>query len=268
MPETILDTIVEDAAADLIQRKRERPLSMLESMPGFDRATLSLGSALGGESLSVIAELKKTSPSRGPLRDNFYVDVIARSYSAAGAHAISVLTETNHFEGSLSNLEMVRGSVELPILRKDFLVDPYQLAEARAYGADAVLLIATLLDRNHLAEMLSAAKELDLNCLVELYDESELDRIDLDQISILGVNNRNLHTFDVDIKRAPELLGRVPKNIVHVAESGLSSGHDLAEMQRQGIDAVLIWEALLINSDPCAALTGLLNDYKKCLAEL
>ncbi len=265
MPDTILNRIVEDAASDLAVRKRERPVSTLESMPGFDRAPLSLERTLRGESLSIIAEIKRKSPSKGRLREDFYVDVIARSYVSAGARAISVLTEMNYFEGNLSHLATVRASVSVPILRKDFLVDPYQLAESRAYGADAVLLIATILDRNHLQEMLSAASELELSCLVELYDESELDKVDMDQISVLGVNNRNLHTFEVDIKRAPELLARVPESIVRVAESGLRTGQDLAEMQHHGIDAVLIGEVLISEPDPGLALSSLRSDYERCL---
>jgi len=266
MPDTILDTIVKDAAADLSRRKRERPLSSLESMPGFERTPLPLEEALRIKSLSIIAEIKRKSPSKGRLRDDFYVDVIARSYAAAGAAAISVLTEENHFEGHLSHITMVRASVDLPVLRKDFLVDPYQLVEARAYGADAVLLIATLLDQNHLQELLAAATELELSCLVELYDESELDQIDLDLVSILGVNNRNLHTFDVDVTRAPRLLAHVPDKIVRVAESGLSTGQNLAEMHRCGIDAVLIGEALISKSDPGEALKSLRSDCDLALS--
>jgi indole-3-glycerol phosphate synthase len=265
MSETILDTIVEDSAADLSRRKQQHPLSSLRSMPGFSRAPLPLAPALRSESLSIIAEIKRKSPSKGLLRKDFYVDVIARSYASANARAISVLTEVNHFDGSLADLASVRASVALPILRKDFLVDPYQLVEARAYGADAVLLIATILDRNHLAEMISAASELELSCLVELYDERELDHVDLDQISVLGVNNRNLHTFEVDITRAPKLLAQIPEDIIRVAESGLSTGRDLAEMQRLGIDAALIGEALISKSDPGEALTLLRNDCDRDL---
>lgn len=267
MSDTILNTIVKDAAAELAKQKRDRPLSSLLSMPGFARTPLSLAKSLRSDSLSVIAEIKRTSPSKGRLRDDYYVDVIARSYASADARAISVLTEKNHFEGHLSHLVAARSAVSVPILRKDFLVDPYQLAEARAYGADAVLLIVTLLERSHLQEMLSAASELELSCLVELYDESELDRIDLDLISIVGVNNRNLHTFDVDVTRAPRILGHIPQDIIRVAESGLSTGQDLADTRRLGIDAVLIGEALISKPDPGEALALLRSEYERCITD-
>lgn len=271
MAKTILNTIVDDLSADLCRRKQQVSVASLESMPGFERIPMSLARGLKDETqairrLSVIAEIKRRSPSRGRLRESFEPAGIARSYELAGAKAISVLTEENHFEGSLSHLAEVRAAVNLPVLRKDFITDPYQIFEARAFGADAILLIATLLERQHLQELIAAAQELGLSCLVELYDEHELDRIDMDIISILGVNNRNLHSFEVDITRAPRILARIPEHIVRVAESGLGTGADLVRMQESGIDAVLIGEALIIETDPGEALNRLHDEYEQELS--
>lgn len=255
--------IVSSATPALERRKRLRPLSSLENTEEFQRPTISFQNALRTDSLAIISEIKHSSPSKGILRDNFSPTDIATAYEENGAAAISVLTESNYFKGHLDHLREVRSAVNIPVLRKDFIVDPYQVFEARAYGADAVLLIATLLDKVHLSELHAAASELDLSCLVEIYEEQELDWIDLDLVSVLGVNNRNLRTFEVDISRAPTILKRMPEHIVTVAESGIQSGEELALMQNEGIDAVLIGESLMKESDPGRALLKLKKDCEE-----
>jgi indole-3-glycerol phosphate synthase len=267
MSDTILHTIVKDALPELSRRKREMPLSALSTMAGFSRETLPFADALIGVPTTIIAEIKRRSPSKGLLRESFDVCAIAKSYQMAGAAAISVLTESNHFGGQLGYLQDVRSAVTIPILRKDFIVDPYQLFEARAFGADAALLIATLLDRSQIEELLHAAKEAGITCLVELYDASELDKIDFDHVSVLGVNNRDLRTFEVDTDRAPAILSMAPKNVVRVAESGLSSGEELAALSLAGIDAALIGESFMIHDNPGSALKDLTSDMQNHLAK-
>lgn len=251
---TILDTIVRDTRACLGPRRRDMPLSRLEDQPEFAPERRSFFDALAADGLGVIAECKHRSPSKGLLTDSYDPASIARAYQRAGAAAVSVLTEPKHFGGSTEHLATVRASVDLPLLRKDFIVDPYQIVEARAFGADAVLLIATVLERSQLAELHEAALEYGLDALVELYDVREFDRVDPDQVSIIGVNSRDLNTFDVDVSEAVQVLESLPEGILRVAESGISSESTLLELQQRGIDAALIGEAFMTAPHPGDAL--------------
>lgn len=257
---SVLDRIVEDTREELARRKREVPVRRLEGRRYFGRTPLSLAPALRGDKLAVIAEVKKASPSKGIIRADFDPRDIALRYEAAGAAAISVLTEPLHFLGSLDHLEAVRGAVAVPLLRKDFIVDIYQLVEARASGADAVLLIAAVLDRPHLRDLLQAASELKLSALVEVYDLSELDRIDFDEVSILGVNNRDLRTFEVDVEHSLRVFEHVPAHVVRVSESGLSAARELIHLRENGVDAVLIGESFMKEDDPGEALRVLMDE--------
>jgi indole-3-glycerol phosphate synthase len=261
---TILDNLVAGARAETARRKRNLSLSDLEDR--FGPGPLSLRDALSVEGLSIIAEAKRASPSQGVIRTDFDPAGIASEYEDAGAAAVSVLTEPLQFQGSLDHLREARAGCGLPLLRKDFIVDEYQLFEARAYGADAVLLIATVLDRHHLSDLLQAAASLGLECLVELYDARELDRLDFDLVRIVGVNNRDLRTFEVDRERAPAILASVPTDAVRVAESGLRTAEDLAFVEGKGMDAVLIGEAFMRAESPGAALKRLREDLSR-LAE-
>ncbi len=256
---TILGQIVEDTRGVIEQRKQERSLASLEQDSGFNRTPLSLSSALSGEGLSVIAEIKKASPSKGVIREDFDPPMIAASYMRGGASALSVLTEPLHFQGSPRFLQQVRAEVDLPILRKDFIVDPYQIFEARAWGADAVLLIATCLERNQLAELHAATRELGLQALVELYDPRETDRVDMDQVQIMGVNSRDLRTFEVDLEGALETLGSLPDSVVRVAESGLHTTEDFQKVRQAGIEAALVGESFMRAPDPGVALASMLD---------
>ena len=257
---TILDTIVRDTRALVARRRAEASVSTLEARASFRAPTLSLRDALRqppDAGPAVLAEIKPASPSKGVIRPDLDVAEVARQYKRGGAAAVSVLTEPQHFGASLTNLALARHATDLPLLRKDFIVDPYQLVEARAYGADAVLLIATVLDRVQLAELHAAATDLGLDCLVEAYGERDLDRIDFDQVEILGVNNRDLATFEVDVERALRMFERAPSGIVKVAESGLRDAPTLARLRRQGIDAVLIGGTFMRAPRPGDALRQL-----------
>ncbi len=259
---TILDRIVGDTREELARRKRDVPLSRLEDGRYFRRTPLRLSDALRRDELAVIAEVKKASPSKGVIREDFNPRDISLRYEDAGAAAISVLTEPIHFQGTLDHLETIRGAVELPILRKDFVVDVYQLFEARARGADAVLLIAAVLDRHHLHDLLQASAALELSPLVEVYALSEIDRIDFDEVSILGVNNRDLRTFEVDVEHSLRVFQHVPKEVVRVSESGLSSASELRHLHAHGVDAVLIGEAFMRADDPGDALMRLRKELE------
>ena len=251
---TILDRIVADTRALVARRKQRTPLADLEARPHFASPTLSLRDALRQDTLAIIAEIKRASPSKGVIRHDFQPVDIARQYKAAGASAVSVLTEPKHFQGSLDILARVRRTIDLPLLRKDFIVDPYQLVEARAYGADAVLLIAAVLDATELYDLHQAAHELGLDCLVEIYEPDELDKLDADQVQILGVNNRDLRTFEVDIDHSLRVFAEAPDHVVRVSESGLRTADDLAHLRRHGVDAVLIGETFMRADEPGHAL--------------
>lgn len=260
---TILDRIVADTRALVEARKQKTPVSRLQGGDRFLRSPLSLEDALGREGLSIIGEIKKASPSKGLIRPDFQPVDLARAYERAGAAAISVLTEPLHFQGSLDDLSAVRDLVSLPLLRKDFIIDAYQLYEARACGADAVLLIAAVLDRIHLKDLLQAAGELGLSALVEVYELHELDRIDFDAVTIVGVNNRDLRTFEVDINHSVRVFGHVPDTVLRVSESGLQSAAELNYLHERGVDAVLIGETFMRSDDPGRALAQLKNDVDR-----
>ena len=209
--------------------------------------------------ISVIAECKRRSPSKGVLRAEYDPVRIARGYEVAGAAAVSVLTEPAFFDGALSHLERVREAVALPLLRKDFVVSRYQLAEARAAGADAVLLIVAALDDRQLRALLAAAGEYGLAALVEVHDRVELTRAIEAGAEIIGVNNRNLRTLEVDLGASRALIEAMPAAAVGVAESGLRSGADLAALRQAGYDAFLVGESLMTRDDPGTALQEMLN---------
>ena len=215
--------------------------------------------ALSRDSLNVIAELKKASPSRGVLRADFDAKALAVSLAAAGAAALSVLTEEDFFQGSLTNLKAAREAAAIPALRKDFLFDPWQVWEARSVGADSFLLITAILDDAQLAELLLLGRELGMEPLVEVHTRAELDRALACGARIIGVNNRDLKTFTVRLETSLELVASIPDNCIAVSESGLRSHADLERLREAGFDAFLIGEQLMQASDPAAALGALLG---------
>lgn len=246
---------VEDARADLGAAALARAAGAAAPPRGFH-------AALAAEGVRVIAECKRRSPSRGVLRTAYDPAAIARGYDAAGAAAISVLTEPTFFDGTLDHLRAVRDAVDLPILRKDFIVDAYQLLEARAAGADAVLLIVAALDDDALADLGSAARDLGLDVLVEVHDERELDRALAAGATIVGVNNRNLRTLAVDVDASFRLAARMPAGVLAVAESGLRTGEDVRRLREVGYQAFLIGERFMSAADPGAVLAVLLEDAR------
>ena len=211
-------------------------------------APLDFAGALRGGGVSIIAEVKKASPSKGLLCPDFDPVGIARAYADGGAAAISVLTEVNYFQGSLDYLVSIRETPELesmPLLRKDFIFDPYQVYEARAYGADAILLITAILENSRLDGLITLARELGMQCLVEVHDDIELARVLNSDAGIIGINNRDLRTFEVDINTTQRLRPLIPPDRIVVSESGVSHREDIDKLREWGVNAALIGEALV-----------------------
>ncbi len=229
--------------ADRVERGGKRLLSALTRL---DR-------------VNVIAECKRRSPSRGVLRAEYDPVAIARGYVDAGAAAISVLTEPTFFDGSIEHLAAIRAAVDAPLLRKDFIVSEYQLLEAKAAGADAVLLIVAALRSSELASLLASATTLGLDALVEAHDGDEVTIALTAGARIVGVNNRNLRTLEVDVEASERLIGQIPEDVVAVSESGLRSAEDLVRLQALGYRAFLIGERFMVEADPGAALRDLLG---------
>lgn len=260
---TILEEIVEQTTIDLKKRKRKVSFKDLDSMELFEKQIRDFGDSIQkkGE-VAVIAEIKKASPSKGLIRKDFDPVRIAGRYREGGAAALSVLTDEPAFQGSLKYLEAVSKEVDIPVLRKDFIIDPYQVKEAKAHGADAILLIATITDGRQLEELHHAATEFGLQALVECYSEDDLKYVDFEQVKILGVNNRDLHTFDVNVHRGIELLHRAPEDTVLVSESGLNKAEDLKLLADEGIHAALIGEYFMRQPDPGKAVRELREQHK------
>ena len=252
-----LDDLV-DATRDAVKRrKRERPLSDLEREIVSRPEGRPFSEALSSPGTSLIAEHKRRSPSAGAIREGASCAEIVAAYERGGAAAVSILTEEAHFGGSLADLSEARGATELPILRKDFTVDPYQLYEAKAAGADAVLLVVGSVSGEELASLHALAHDLDLDAIVEVHEDEELDaalEIDAD---VLGINNRNLEDFSVDLQRTFDLLADVPAGKVVVSESGIRVREQIEELEQVGVDAVLIGEQLMRAADPEAAVRAL-----------
>ncbi len=256
---TFLDTVISEIEADLEATKRLTPASALEEKLGPTPVGRPFSEALVAEGVSLIAEMKRASPSRGAIRPDASVERIVTAYEQAGARACSVLTEHRYFGGSLEDLVAARAAVDLPLLRKDFIVDPYQLLEARVAGADAALLIVAGLGLDRLSELMAAAAELGLDTLVETHDEKEVETAIEAGAEVIGVNNRNLHTLEVDLSTTFKLLADVPAGTVVVAESGITSHDDIRQLQDAGVDAVLVGEALMDSEDTSVAVDALMN---------
>jgi indole-3-glycerol phosphate synthase len=258
----ILETIVAHKREEVESRRRRIRLSSLGEMEHFHRQRRSLrGSLESTQPFAVIAELKRSSPAAGALRTNLDCPAIARDYESNGAAGVSVLTDERFFSGSLEDLKSVRDEVRLPVLRKDFIIHEYQIAEARAYGADAVLLIAAILERSQLLELSAAAAESGLESLVELYDESEIDILDLDLMKLIGINNRDLRTFSVDVCRSIAMAEKLPDDATLVSESGIRTPDDLRRLKDAGIRAALIGEYFMLSEKPGRTLQQLLQEF-------
>jgi indole-3-glycerol phosphate synthase len=252
-----LDELVGATREAVHRRKRERPLAELEREAGSQPEGRPFAEALARPGTSLIAEHKRRSPSAGTIREGLSCADVVRAYERGGAAALSVLTEEAHFGGSLADLREARAASELPVLRKDFTIDPYQLYEAKAAGADAVLLVVGAMSQDELAALYREAHALDLDAIVEIHDEEELDAALEVDADVLGINNRNLEDFSVDIQRTFDLLHDVPAGKVVVSESGIQTRDQIDELEQVGVDAVLIGETLMRAPDPEEAVRQL-----------
>jgi indole-3-glycerol phosphate synthase len=257
----ILDTILARKAEEIQQRSRVRPLEDMRARALQQPPTRGFVDAIrrkhaAGEA-AVIAEVKKASPSKGLIRKDFNPAQIASSYEAGGAACLSVLTDVDFFQGSNLYLGEARGACSLPVLRKDFTIDPYQVYEARVIGADAILLIVAALEDGPLVEMANLAMELGMDVLVEVHDIDELERALQTDCELIGVNNRNLRTFEVSLDTTLALQAAVPRDRTLVTESGIATRDDVAKMREAGVQTFLVGESFMREADPGVALQRL-----------
>jgi indole-3-glycerol phosphate synthase len=259
---TYLDRILAGTVEELSRRRSQRPLDVLERDAAAAPAPVPFTAALRGTGVAVVAEIKRASPSKGPIAPHAIATDVARDYIAGGAAAISVLTDERFFRGSIEDLEAVSAlarSSGVPTLRKDFIIDPYQLAEARAAGASAAILIVAALDRRALQSLLAAANDYGLDALVEIHDAADLaTAIDLGA-TLIGVNNRDLRSFTVDLATTERLAALVPESVTLIGESGIRTRDDVERLAAAGVHAVLVGETLMLAPDRPAALRELLG---------
>ena len=242
----ILDDIVANKKEELKETKRRKPLADIKSRASDAGPSRGFGKALSGEGeLRLIAEVKKASPSKGVIREDFDPVKIAGTYEESGASCISVLTEKKYFQGSLDYLGSIRKAVNIPLLRKDFIIDEYQVFEARAAGADAILLIAACLDKNQIQDFLGVAAGIGLDVLVESHTYRELDKALLAGSTLVGINNRDLTSFTVSLQTTFDLLKDIPGDRIVVSESGIKNRDDVLKLQKAGVDAILVGESLM-----------------------
>ncbi len=258
----ILDTIVARKKEEVFASICSRPLSVLKELVKEQPKARSFAQALQNTAprARVIAEVKKASPSKGVIRQDFEPVAIALDYERNGAVALSVLTETHFFQGRPDYLSAIKKQVQVPVLRKDFLFNLYQIYESRAIGADALLLIAAILEKEQLCEFLLLTRELGMDALVEVHTREELDVVLESGAHIVGINNRNLNTFKTDIATTVELAKYVPDDKIVVSESGIATGADIKMLLNAGVDAFLIGEALMRHDSPGAKLAELIHE--------
>ncbi|MEJ2584690.1 MAG: indole-3-glycerol phosphate synthase TrpC [Robiginitalea sp.] len=256
----ILDKIILDKKAEVGLKKKVLPESALEDFGLMARETRSLKQMLLSKSTGIIAEHKRRSPSRSVINQGCTVSGVVKGYEEAGAAGISVLTDGKYFGGSLEDLLLARASTDLPLLRKEFIVDPYQVLEAKAYGADAILLIAAVLSEAELAFLSEKAHILGLEVLLEVHNEAELEQSLKAGADLIGVNNRNLKTFEVSLQTSRELVSRIPDTVGKVSESGLGNPRQLTELKALGYHGFLMGESFMKEEDPGSALSALLTE--------
>lgn len=257
---TILDRIILDKKAEVGLKKKLVPEKTLEDFGLVSRRSRSLKNSLLGKPTGIIAEHKRRSPSRAVINQGCSVSEVVRGYEQAGAAGISVLTDGKYFGGSLEDLLLARASTDLPLLRKEFIVDPYQILEAKAFGADAILLIAAVLSESDLTSLSQKAHDLGLEVLLEVHNAEELEPSLKAGADLIGVNNRNLKTFEVSLQTSRDLVNRIPESVGRVSESGLGSPGQLRELRALGYHGFLMGESFMKEENPGAALAALLTE--------
>lgn len=255
----ILQRIIADKKQEVALKKKVVPESALRDQLLFSRTTQSLSSRLAASGSGIIAEHKRRSPSKSVINQDSKLWDVVQGYEKAGACGISVLTDTPYFGGALQDLQMARSTVAIPLLRKDFMVDPYQVTEAKAFGADVILLIAAALEPSQIAELSTAAAELNLEVLLEVHSLEELERSWVPGIQMLGVNNRDLKTFEVSLDTSRQIASAIPQGVVSISESGIYSADDITDLRNYGYRGFLVGEQFMRNTDPGKAAAELIK---------
>ena len=259
----ILDKIVRDKHVEVGLRKSLIPTKQLENSVLFERKSVSLANKLRHSKTGIIAEHKRRSPSKSIINNSLNVYDVAKGYENAGVCGMSVLTNGKYFGGSLDDLIIARASCNLPLLRKEFIIDDYQILEAKAYGADVILLIAAILTRNEIKQFSELAKSLNLDVLLEVHNEEELHKSIIPSLDMLGVNNRNLKTFDVSLETSKSLSQLIPNEFIKVSESGISSIEAIKQLQPYGYQGFLIGENFMKTDNPGASATAFIKSFEE-----
>lgn len=261
---TILDKIIDRKRTEVEETKKRVSVEELKRTPLYNRPCYNLRTfVLDEERTGIIAEFKRASPSKGIINNGSSVTEVVTGYAKAGASAISVLTDKDFFHGSLTDLMEARKAVSIPLLRKDFIIDEYQITEAKAYGADIILLIAAVLSKAEVARLARYAKSLGLNVLLEIHNEQELDGNTINEIDAIGVNNRNLKDFSVSIEHSLELANLIPHHYIKVSESGISEPESIRKLKSTGFNAFLIGENFMKSDDPASSIKRFVEELNK-----
>lgn len=258
----ILEKIFADKKKEVALKQSLIPISQLEQSVLFKRKSPSLSSKLKNSNTGIIAEHKRRSPSKSIINHDLNVDQVATGYKEAGVCGMSVLTDGKYFGGSLDDLLLARAAVDIPLLRKEFIFDPYQIIEAKAYGADVILLIAAILDKQQIKSLSETAKSIGLEVLLEVHNNEELQKSIMPSIDLLGVNNRNLKTFDVSLQTSKSLAELIPDDFVKVSESGISSTEAIKELQPFGFKGFLIGENFMKTDHPGASAKSFISQLQ------
>lgn len=257
---TILEKIIETKKNELEIVKKTIPIEELKKLPNFERKSISLVERLKNSSHGIIAEHKRKSPSKSIINDSISINEIITGYNNVNVCGISVLTDKDYFGGSLNDLRNARKLTNIPILRKEFIIDEYQIIEAKANGADVILLIAACLEKDQIKSFSSLAKEIGLEVLIEIHDENELKKCLTNTIDIIGVNNRNLKTFEVDINTSIKLSNMIPKKFTKISESGISNYNEIIKLRKYGFKGFLIGELFMKNNNPGKEVLNLIQN--------
>lgn len=258
----ILDQIIAQKKREVVLKKSVISANQLENTALFNSRTTSLSKSVLHSPFGIIAEHKRRSPSKATINHDLSLEDVVKSYENAGASGISVLTDTKFFGGSLDDLILAKARVKTPLLRKEFIVDEYQILEAKAYGADAILLIAAVLNQSEIKSLTAFAHSLALEVLLEVHNQTELDKSLIPELDMIGINNRNLKTFEVNLNTSLALVDKIPNDFVKISESGLHTAEDIKLLKKAGFNGFLIGEAFMKTNNPGAELETLLQQLK------
>ncbi|MDN3677345.1 indole-3-glycerol phosphate synthase TrpC [Flavobacterium paronense] len=259
---SILDQIIASKKKEIDLKKSIVSVAQLENSDLFNKKTKSLSKSIINSPFGIIAEHKRRSPSKATINNSFSVEEVVKGYENAGASGISVLTDMQYFGGSLEDLLLARASVQIPLLRKEFIVDEYQLLEAKSFGADAILLIAAVLSKQEIKQLSEFAQSLALEVLLEVHNQEELEKSIMPSLDLIGVNNRNLKTFEVSLQNSIDLINHIPNDFVKISESGITTTNDIKLLRSNGFQGFLIGENFMKTDNPGKSLEQFINQLK------